>query len=160
MENREPRSTINLNELLQEVLQLSTEELLGAGIVVEWRPDWRLPAVSARSGELRAAFKYLVENAVKAIVEGRSAERSVLVSTRADEESIEVLIQDSGCGLREELGQSVFDPFQSGWSLPGGHAGMGLTIAREIINLHGGDLRMSTPGGGGCRVTIDLPLTG
>ncbi len=69
-------------------------------------------------------------------------------------------IVDNGPGIDEKLRLKVFEPFFSGWDQGRGHAGMGLTMAQEVVASHGGGLTIDSPLNGGCRVRVILPVCG
>ena len=66
-----------------------------------------------------------------------------------------VTVDDDGPGISPERREAVFRPFQSGSS---GGTGLGLTIARDIIRAHGGDIVLEDGPLGGLRARIRLPL--
>jgi two-component system osmolarity sensor histidine kinase EnvZ len=72
------------------------------------------------------------------------------------DQSVEVTVDDDGPGIPPERMESVFRPFESG-AHPGG-SGLGLTIARDIVRAHGGDILLSESPLGGLRATIRLPI--
>nr|VFJ78321.1 MAG: nitrogen fixation negative regulator NifL [Candidatus Kentron sp. FW] len=153
-------SPINVNEVLHEVLKLSTDRLLAAGIVIEWRPATVLPTVNGRINTLRCLFNHLVDNAIHAMNESGKDHRELHLTTRQDGGELAVEIMDNGHGIPDPNRLKVFEPFFCGWSQPFGHAGMGLTLAREAALDHGGIVEISDGIGGGCRVTVGLPLRG
>ncbi len=69
---------------------------------------------------------------------------------------VQVTVDDDGPGIPPEQRESVFRPFESG-AHPGG-TGLGLTIARDIVRAHGGDIVLSDSPLGGLRATIRLPV--
>lgn len=154
----EPRQSVNLNEILQEVLQLNTEHLLAGGIVVEWLPQTVLPVLSAHPRALRSLFMNLIDNAIQAVTEGSGSQREIRLTTAERAELLEVEIQDNGIGLAEERQLAVFEPLYCGWQQKTGHAGMGLSMAQEIACRHGGEIRVDSRPGTGCRVVVTLPL--
>jgi nitrogen fixation negative regulator NifL len=56
--------SLNLNEILRDVLEISTARLLSAGIVVDWQPAATLPHIVGRPLQLRLLFKALIDNAI------------------------------------------------------------------------------------------------
>jgi two-component system osmolarity sensor histidine kinase EnvZ len=73
---------------------------------------------------------------------------------------VEVMIDDDGPGIPEALREAVFRPFyrlESSRNLETGGVGLGLTIARDIMLSHGGDLRLETSPQGGLRAHLILP---
>jgi signal transduction histidine kinase len=147
---------VNLNEILHEVINLSVDELLAAGVVVEWKPVPVLPAVYGNKKQLRGLFKYLLDNAITALKEGRTTNREVRILTHNGEGSLIVEMQDTGVGRPETLRLRVFEPLFSAWRGKRGHAGMGLAMAQEIANQHGGGIEIEAMDTG-CRVRVVLP---
>jgi signal transduction histidine kinase len=68
-EVKEAEALVNVNELLRQVLELETDRLLAAGIVVHWRPAHSLPKISGHKTQLRSMFKHLIDNAILALNE-------------------------------------------------------------------------------------------
>jgi signal transduction histidine kinase len=101
-----------------------------------------------------AALSALLSNAVDAIpVKG-----SIRIHGRLDRNGAgEISIDDSGPGIPEDLQRSVFEPFFT--TKPAGHGtGLGLPIARNIVERHGGTLQLRNRDGGGARASVWLPL--
>lgn len=153
----EQMATINLNELLHEVLRLSTEKLLAAGVVVDWRAAPVLPSLIGRPNGLRALLKYLIDNAVQALNESGRDYREMRLETREENGEIVITVMDNGLGVAESDALKVFEPFYCGWQHPRDHAGMGLTMAQEVAISHGGGVEIDRNFIGGCRVFVRLP---
>ncbi|MES9980189.1 MAG: nitrogen fixation negative regulator NifL, partial [Candidatus Thiodiazotropha sp. 6PLUC5] len=156
----EDESLVNINELLHEVLKLSTESLLSASIVVDWRPANVLPAVSGRINSLRGLFKYLIDNAIKAVIEAKQDYREIRIQTSVENQELVIEIMDNGLGVPKTQRLKVFEPFFCGWEQPKEHAGMGLTMSQEIVIGHGGSMEIDPDFYGGCRVFVRLPVSG
>ncbi len=156
---REQSATVNLNELLHEVLKLSTSALLANGIVVDWRPAPVLPPLLGQANGLRGLFKYLLDNAIEAVKSVRDY-REIRLQTTLEDDELLVEIMDNGPGIDRHDRLKIFEPFFCGWHNPKGHAGMGLTMAREIVLDHSGSIDMDADFLGGCRVCVRLPLAG
>jgi signal transduction histidine kinase len=77
-------------------------------------------------------------------------------------EVIEIAVQDTGCGINAEDLPKLFQPFtQLDASLSRRHqgTGLGLVLTKKLIELHGGAIRVESPGEGeGCTFTVTLPL--
>jgi nitrogen fixation negative regulator NifL len=156
----EQTSTVNINEILHEVLWLATDRLLAAGVVVDWRPALVLPSVTGRANELRGLFKYLLDNAIQAINESEQVFREIRLETRQEQQEVVIEVMDNGPGVPENHRLKVFEPFFCGWNQPRGHAGMGLTMAQEVVNDHNGSVEIDAYFYGGCRVSVRLPVNG
>lgn len=106
-----------------------------------------------RPNSLKRALSNLVDNAVKF---GGSA----LVRLSMTGRNIEVVIEDNGPGIAESELEAIFDPFyriESSRSRDTGGVGLGLSVARSIVDAHGGHILISNRLEGGLRVNVELP---
>jgi two-component system osmolarity sensor histidine kinase EnvZ len=108
-----------------------------AGLTLLLRPD-----------ALRRALTNLLDNA-------RRHARRIAVSALRSERNVELFVDDDGPGIAPDRRESVFRPFETGG---GGGTGLGLTIARDIVRAHGGDILLEKSPLGGLRARIRLPL--
>lgn len=162
---REQATGINLNEAVRDVLAIATPRLLAAGITVDWRPEAVLPPVLGNPLQLRLAVKTLLDNAIDAIAEmgggRRSRRREIAIVTTARGDGVTLTLDDSGPGIPPELRFKVFEPFFSAAhganGAPGGHLGMGLARAQQIVAEHGGLIDILDAPQGGCRIRVELP---
>jgi two-component system OmpR family sensor kinase len=147
---------IDLRELLGVILDDAAFEARSRNRTVEAQTD--LDGLVRGNVELlRRALENVVRNAIKYSYDGGS----VVVRAHAAEAPHAVLIsvRDSGPGVAESDLAAIFEPFFRG--LNGGSAdghGLGLAIAKRIIEAHGGTIRASNNVGGGLCVDIALPL--
>ena len=152
----EPGVNVNINELLRHVLALETDNLLAAGVVVDWQPALVLPELSGHKNELRSLFKHLIDNALQALYEGGGNQRVLRLATHALDDAVEVIVEDNGPGIAPERRLKVFEPFHIGWRNRRGRAGMGLALAQEIVNQHAGSIEIDPDYRDGCRVRLTL----
>ena len=145
-ETRELGVVVNVNDLLRQVLELSTDTLLATGVVVDWRPAPVLPEINVHKTQLRSVFKHLLDNAIQALNETNRPDRELHIATRRAGDSVEVEIADNGSGIAPEDRLRVFEPFYVGWRNKRGRAGMGLALAQEIVNQHGGCIQIDATG--------------
>src|SRR5262249_8666078 len=102
----------------------------------------------------------LLSNAIKFTPQGGA----VTVTLRRSDSHIEIAVSDTGIGIRSELLPFVFERFRQGEpgdGVPGrpGGLGLGLAIAKDLVELHGGRIRAESPGEGqGSTFTIALPI--
>ncbi|MGD8912306.1 MAG: nitrogen fixation negative regulator NifL [Candidatus Thiodiazotropha sp.] len=156
----EQSTLVNVNELLHEVMKLSTEKMLAGGIIVDWRPAPVLPGITGRANALRGLFKYLIDNAIQALSESDQDYREIRLETRVDGQELVVEVMDNGPGVPKAHRLKAFEPFFCGWTQPKEHAGMGLTMAQEVAIGHGGSVEIDPDFLGGCRIFVRLPING
>ncbi|MHA7815446.1 MAG: sensor histidine kinase [Pseudohaliea sp.] len=101
---------------------------------------------------LAGALCNLVENAWQVGGPGTLVELS---ARRAAGGCVEILVDDDGPGVSDELRERIFEPFFSDRS---GGTGLGLPLARSVAEAHGGTLRLVARPGGGARFVLALPL--
>lgn len=111
------------------------------------------PPVRADPQLLERALRNLLHNAAAAEREARDDPRLVVrLAARGDE--VELAVEDRGRGLPEAVRERLFQPFAAGRA---GGVGLGLSLARRIVALHGGGLRLEPRPEGGTRAVIRLP---
>jgi hypothetical protein len=122
----------------------------------------RLPQAPVRvhgdAGRLRQIVENLLSNAVKFTPEGGRID----VDLRPGPQGGELTVRDTGVGIPAGMLPHVFEPFRQGdSSTTRRHAGLGLGLAitRQLVELHGGEVRAESPGPDqGTTVTIELPV--
>ena len=121
-----------------------------AGVTVKVAEDAAGPRVNADRDALGYAIRCVLDNAVQAMPAGGA----VTVTCSSDGKLARVDFADGGPGLPEG-GARVFEPFFT--TKPRG-LGLGLTIARKYLELHGGSAAAANLPGGGAKVTLSLPV--
>ena len=142
-EGAEQAKPTDLSVMLTEVAAAARR----GGAAVELRVPDSL-TVSLRADAIRRAFTNLVDNAL------RHAGR-VTVSAVSRGRAVLVHVDDDGPGISAERRESVFRPFETGSA---GGTGLGLTIARDIVRAHGGDISLEDSPLGGLRARVRLPV--
>jgi nitrogen fixation negative regulator NifL len=149
---------VNLNQILHEVLLLNNQRICSNDIEVHWQPLSKLPTMLGSENRLRILFKQLVDNAIDAVCESDDAEQRLKITTDTDAELIYVCIEDSGSGIPVEKRAKVFEPFYTTRPMGGKQAGMGLVMAKEIVNQHQGFIEIDPDCDRGCRFKISFPV--
>ena len=143
----------DLNHLVASALKIANHILRKRGIEVVHQPG-ELPLVDCAPAQINQVLLNLLTNAAQAIEHERGR---IVVATRAVEGRAMVLIQDNGKGIAAENQARIFDPFFTTKPVGEG-SGMGLAISRQIIEQHGGAIRMTSSVGQGTRFVVVLPL--
>lgn len=111
--------------------------------------------IECRPLSIERLFTNLVDNALHY---GRSVD--IEASQDASSESVIVRVMDRGPGIPDDQKSMVFEPyFRSGQKPSSIHVGLGLGIAKTIVQLHGGVIALDDRDGGGLVVTVRLPLS-
>jgi len=152
-------ASVNLNEILRDVLEVCTPRLLAAGITVDWKPASTLPHMNGRPLQLRMLFKALVDNAIESMNTKGWPQRELSITSKVADERIVVCIFDTGPGLSEEVRHRAFEPFFSA-KTTGRHLGTGLSRAQQVVSDHGGIIDLNPRPNGGCAAIVELRIDG
>lgn len=152
------REPFSLAELVQDVLQKYELRARDAGVRLDVRLDAPVPFVYANIGLIERVLENLLENALRHTPTGGSV-KLVLVP---GEDRVTVRLSDTGCGIADQDLPHIFDRFYRS-SKPDTRnsdgAGLGLAIARRILELHGGRIDAASEAPSGTTFTFDLPFS-
>ncbi|HXG60316.1 MAG TPA: ATP-binding protein [Planctomycetota bacterium] len=148
----EPRP-VALRDVVGQAIAFLDHRARAKGVDVRNDVAADLPLVKGDPLELQQAFLNILMNAVDACVLG---EGRVEVSSAADGGAVRVVISDNGCGMTEEERARCMDPFFTTKDVGEG-TGLGLAVARHIVDHHGGRIEIESAPGRGTAVTVVLP---
>jgi C4-dicarboxylate-specific signal transduction histidine kinase len=144
-----------VNELVGQVLTLAHSDLTRRGIAMECRLASALPPVTGDRVQLQQVLLNLVNNASDAMAEVLDRPRELIVETRAcDEDTVSIVVTDSGHGLCIADTSKIFQPF---YSTKQDGMGIGLSVCRTVIEAHGGSIRATKRQPYGAVLEVDLP---
>jgi len=146
--NRRP---VDVGSLAHAAVTLSESQACHRGVTLKMEIHPNLPMVSADPDRLEQVILNLLDNAIK--FTPRGGQVALIVAQRTD--TVEVSVQDTGRGMREEEQAQAFEAYYSG---QGGGSGLGLTIAQAVVETHGGRMGIASSPGQGSRVWLTLPL--
>jgi signal transduction histidine kinase len=144
-------SEIDLAAVAQSAVALVDEKAKRLGVALTLDMEGRPPPISGDADRLQQVTVNLLDNALRAVPAGGT----VGVQVTCDQDEATLIVADSGRGLTEEEQARAFEAYYSG---PGGGAGLGLTIAREIMDAHGGRIWLRNRPEGGAESGFGLPL--
>lgn len=152
-------AAVRLQELFPQVLEQYQARAASEGIGLSLDIPADLPAVVADSNRLEWALGQLVDNALKF----NQREGRIHMTASLSGKRIEVSIADTGIGIPTTKLNEIFEPFhQLDSSSTRRHAGtgIGLTLAKRIVEGHGAKLNVESVLGKGSRFSFSLPLAG
>jgi signal transduction histidine kinase len=142
---------------IDNALILIRERATRHGIKVEHKIDERLGEIEGDERKFKQILLNLLSNAVKFTPEGGS----IGVSAALADGAVEVAVSDTGIGIAPEHQQAIFEEFrQVGTDAAKKRegTGLGLTLTKKFVELHGGTIRVESTVGKGSTFTFTLPL--
>ena len=157
-EHQSRARAVEVNEILRDVAELTRPQwkntLEKQGLTIDLRLELghRCFAV-IHTSDLREILTNLVLNAVDAMPEGGS----LTLSSRREGAEVVLEVSDTGVGIPENVQRRIFDPFYTTKGV--GNSGLGLSVAWNLVNQYGGDIRVVSEAGKGSAFQIRLPAT-
>ncbi|MEJ2423003.1 MAG: HAMP domain-containing sensor histidine kinase [Candidatus Thiodiazotropha sp.] len=147
---------MSLAELVQDVIQKFQLRAQQAGITLDWQIPRNPPFVKADFAMIERVLDNLISNAL----DHTENSGRVWLAIDGQDGIVSVTVSDDGQGIESDELAHLFDPFYR-IRKPGkerGHAGLGLAIARRMVELQGGTIRAENNSHGGARFVFTLPL--
>ena len=154
---RKPDKTYcSLNNLLENCVSLLEKQALFHNVKIVRNLQVDLPMTTVDPSQIERVFINLIVNAAEAM--NGNGQLTLITFFNAKDETIEIDIKDTGCGISEEDMEKIFDPFFTTKDV--GHGtGLGLAISYGIVKSHKGSLSATSIEGKGTTFTIILPIT-
>jgi len=149
----------HVRDIINEIIPFLIKEIADKGIHFEEKYDPHLPRIRADKTQMHQVFLNLFLNAIQAMPEGGNLKIGVssFVSAGGDgprQNFIKAIVSDTGKGIPPHMIDRIFDPFFT--TKPKG-IGLGLSIAYQIINKHGGTIKVESQWEKGTSFVITLP---
>jgi PAS domain S-box-containing protein len=139
-----------LNDLINEVLVLYES----MSVSIELTLGNNIPMITADASLLRQVIHNLVQNALDALA--NMPEPKIVISTTVLDGQVRFSVEDNGCGIREDVLEKIFEPYVT--TKPKG-TGLGMAIAKKIIEEHRGSVTVANVKPHGALVEILLPVS-
>lgn len=147
------RRPCDLGEMIQQLSQRFTERAAEREVTVLCEIHEPLPQLELDAAQLQRLLDNLTDNALRYSNPGDT----IRLQARRQGEQVIVSVQDEGEGIPFEQQARIFEPFVQVGRRKGG-VGLGLALAREIVQLHGGQLRVHSRPGEGANFYFSLPV--
>ncbi|MCG2759038.1 MAG: HDOD domain-containing protein [Desulfobacteraceae bacterium] len=163
------KELVDINTLISDLIKITHESLLvQSGVVAEFSLESSIPSIMTDKNGLKQVFINLIKNAVEAMPNGGPIEINTKLiansqntgfnkeADKGDQEFVEIIINDSGSGIPEEMKSNLFEAFVS--SKGDGHSGLGLSIAYSIVKGLKGTISCESDEATGTTFKILLPI--
>jgi NtrC-family two-component system sensor histidine kinase KinB len=142
------------HELIEEIVKRERELVTSRGLRLEVEEEPHLPAIVVSRPRIDQVFANFISNAVKHSPEGGTVK---LAASREGANAVRFSVIDEGTGIPRELCRKIFDKFFRISEAGGEGIGLGLSIAREIVLAHGGNIGVESGEGKGSEFFFTLP---
>ena len=161
---RQPKpqlKTLQVNELLEELIHLSEPWFLARGVSVSSQFSPGLPPILGDSTHLQTLFLNLITNALDAMPRGGvltiRTQQILPPLPSKDGGWLKISIADTGIGITDESKKRIFDPFFTTKKMGEG-TGLGLAICEKIVKEHSGKIEVESEVGKGSTFLISIPI--
>jgi signal transduction histidine kinase len=146
----------HLPQAIENALVLVRERALRRGITLEQSVDPRLGQIPGDERKVKQVLLNLLSNAIKFTPDGGR----INVHAVAHDATVEVSVSDTGVGIAPEDQEAIFEEFRqvgtASTKVEG--TGLGLTLSRKFVELHGGKIWVESQVGAGSTFTFALPV--
>lgn len=151
------KTTVKLDTVVSEVVDEMRDAAKNKRIRLIEKANTHLPPIAADQGLIRRAVSNLIDNAIK-----YSPERtSVIISTILEADFLRVVVEDRGYGIpttdKERIWQKFYRVARDGQDKEEESTGLGLSLVKEIIEQHGGEVEVESETGQGSKFSFTLP---
>ena len=146
------KTPLDLNEIVRRTIRLLGNQKALQGIVIAENLADTLPSVDGDDHQIEQVMLNLAINACEAMPDGGT----LLITSEAADGKVLVKFTDTGCGIKPEFLDKIFEPFFSTKPVGKG-TGLGLSVSYGIVEEHGGTLEVESEEGKGSTFTVVLP---
>lgn len=147
--------SVDVNRIIEDMTMLVEKEAKHNNITIVRHYDPKLPHIYSDAPQLRQVILNFLTNATHAI----GSDGRITITTRlAGTDAVDLIFNDTGCGIPEDNLGKIFDPFFT-TKPPGKGTGLGLSICHGIVVRLGGKIAVDSQVGHGTTFTITLPLS-
>ncbi len=147
---------VNINEGINSTITIIDNELNEHGIIID-RQLGELDAIECYPGKLNQLFMNLLTNSIQAIKQSNRNDGKIIIQSKQHEDYVQVEFTDNGSGMSEETKNKIFEPFFTTKDVGEG-TGLGLSIGYSIVELHNGNIEVSSKLGEGTTFILKIPL--
>jgi signal transduction histidine kinase len=148
---------VDVNELVAEVLSIVLPDAMRRKVAVQSTLGPGVPRIPADRLHLQQVLLNLIDNAIDAMADTPARARHLQVSTETqDDANVKVTVLDNGSGIDPSNMDRLFDSF---FTTKSDRLGLGLSMARAIVHMHGGEIWAERRVAGGTAFIFTVPLS-
>lgn len=144
--------TCHINDIIDKNLSFLSIQTKKNGLIVEKTCEEGVPKMIADPDMLYQAFLNIFINAMQAMPTGGD----IFIKIKYKNNSVNVTVEDEGEGIPDNIKKKIWDPF---FTTKEEGTGLGLGIVKNIIESHGGTIKLTNRSVGGTKVTVELPIS-
>ena len=148
------KEPVDIRRVVENALALVERLIADKNIQVQTDFNRAAPLVNVDAAMLEQAFLNIYRNAIDAM-EMNGILQIVTRRSKSDETKIEIIIEDNGCGIDPEDLYHIFNPF---FTKKKYGTGLGMTQVKKFIDLHAGNIDITSNKGKGTQVTVTIPI--
>ncbi len=156
------RKPIDFRQIVEVVLTLCQPLVKNKPLTLKNEIPWDLPAVDGDENRLQQIMYNLIGNGIKFTDTGSVTVSAIVIDSSTPTPLIEVTVSDTGIGISADQFTDIFKSFEqvdASISRPYSGTGLGLSITKQLVELHGGTIRVESELAVGSRFIFTLPIT-
>ncbi len=144
-----------LPSILESVIQRCQPQIQESQVIVSFKYPETLPLLNLDSQRLEQVFTNLIINATQAMSNGGQLKLNCKFGSDSAKDMVTVTVTDTGPGIATEVQQQIFEPF---FTTKSRGTGLGLSVARRIVEEHKGIINVKSEAEKGTQFVIQLPV--
>lgn len=140
-----------IGDIIEKNITFLASQIKGEGYTIDKHYDNKLPEITADPDMLYQAFLNILINAMQAMPQGGK----INVEICSNDNAVEIIFEDQGEGIAEDILEKIWDPF---FTTKSKGTGLGLGIVKNIIESHDGTVHIRNRSLSGARVTVRIPV--
>ena len=140
-----------IGDIIEKNITFLASQIKGEGYTIDKHYDNKLPEITADPDMLYQAFLNILINAMQAMPQGGK----INVQICSNDNAVEIIFEDQGEGIAEDILEKIWDPF---FTTKSKGTGLGLGIVKNIIESHDGTVHIKNRSVSGARVTVRMPV--
>ncbi len=148
--------TVKINSVIESSLSLVSGLLNASGITIEWSTTDETLSTHGDTVQLESVVQNLLVNSRDAFSENKIKDKLITIEVKQTDQSVVITYVDSAGGIPQSVSDRIFEPFFTTKAIGVG-TGLGMSIARDIVRNHKGEITFSSEEGKGTTFAITLP---